>query len=67
MSLFDFSTGPGATFVRLNHDRNQVVALAPRKQSCYKKVIQLCVFYTLCKSRRIPLIFVPVPSGTVLT
>jgi hypothetical protein len=54
MSLFGFSTGPGATFVHLNHDCNQVVSLAPRKQSCYKKEIQLCVFYTVCKSRRIP-------------
>ncbi len=25
-------------------------SLAPRKQSCYKKLIQLCVFYTVCKS-----------------
>jgi len=37
MSLFDFSIGPGATLVHLNHDRIQVVSLAPDMQSCYKK------------------------------
>lgn len=67
MSLFGFSTGPGDTFVHPNHDRIQVVSLAPRRQSCYKKQIQLCVFYTVCKSRRIPLIFVSVPLDIVLT
>jgi hypothetical protein len=67
MSLFGFSTGLGATFVHPNHDRIQVVSLAPRQQSCYKKLIQLCVFYPVCKSRRIPLIFASVPSDTVLT
>jgi hypothetical protein len=54
MSLFGFSTGLGATFAHPNHDRIQVVSLAPRKQTCYKKGIQLCVFYTVCKSKRIP-------------